>query len=431
MSVPARLPRRTLLLVALTLALIGPGCREAAPHEEEPTPEAPVKAQPAAMVAMGEWTDLLGTTQPLPNHSARISAAVEGHVHSVLRDEHGGTVMEGQQVKAGQVIVQLDDSVLRANRDKLEATLHDLDEQQKQAGYALELATIDVERFKELQKGAAGSSSGPSPLVSRIDLDKALLLQKDAQSKLKAVASKQAATRADLKALEKQTEFYTMRAPIDGRLSMVQAVPGQTLTPGTVVAEVVDLDRIDVLCYAPPDAVARLALAQPAKLVVEEAGGRHEKQELAGMVAFVGVQAQAETGNVPVKVRFPNPQLRLRANTIVRIHVLTRPVKERLTIPEAALMEDLEIPSVLVVDDLKTEKDDHGEEKQLGKAHRLQAEIGIRDREHGVVELLGLRDPETHKEVPAGDLLFVTAGGHGLHNDDVVRLQKDEHKEKD
>ena len=73
-----------------------------------------------------EWTEAIGTTQPLPNHSARISAAVEGHVLTVLRDEHGGTVVEGQEVKAGQVVVQLDDSVLQANRTKLEATLRDL-----------------------------------------------------------------------------------------------------------------------------------------------------------------------------------------------------------------------------------------------------------------------------------------------------------------
>jgi RND family efflux transporter MFP subunit len=420
--------RHARFFAVLTLAALVAGCRPGAHHEEEPPPEAPVKAQPAAMVTLGEWTDLLGTTQPLPNHSARISAAVEGHVLTVLRDEHGGTVVEGQEVKAGQVIVQLDDSVLRANRTKLEATLHDLDEQQKQAGYALKLATIDVNRLKELQKGDASTAGS---LVSRVEMEKAVVMQQDAESKQKAVAAKQAATRADLQGAQKQMEFYTLRAPIAGRLSMVQAVPGQTLTPGTVVADVVDLKSIDVLCYAPPDAVARLSLEQRAKLFVEDAGKRDATQELAGTVAFVGVAAQPETGNVPVKVRFPNPDLRLRANAIVRIHVLTRPEKQRLTIPESALMEDRDVPTVLIIEDLKTTRDDHGEEKQVGKAHTLQAEIGIRDREHGVVELLALRDPESHKEVSPDGLLFITSGGNGLHNDDLVKLQKDEHKEKD
>jgi RND family efflux transporter MFP subunit len=419
----APMSRHARFFAALTLATLVAGCRPEAHHEEEPPPEAPVKAQPAAMVSLGEWTDLLGTTQPLPNHSARISAAVEGHVLTVLRDEHGGTVVEGQDVKAGQVIVQMDDSVLRANRTKLEATLHDLDQQETQARLAVKVATIEANALKELQKGGTP--------VSPVDLDKAQLKQEDADSKLKAAKAKQAATRADLKALEKQMEFYTLRAPIAGRLSMVQAVPGQTLTPGTVVADVVDLKSIDVLCYAPPDAVARLSLEQRARLLVEDAGKRDATQALAGTVAFVGVAAQPETGNVPVKVRFPNPELRLRANAIVRIHVLTRPEKQRLTIPDSALSEDRDVPTVLIIEDLKTTKDDHGEEKQVGKAHTLQAEIGIRDREHGIVELLALRDPESHKEVSPDGRLFITSGGNGLHNDDLVKLQKDEHKEKD
>jgi RND family efflux transporter MFP subunit len=413
-----------LLLAGLLLSGAVVGCHGGAPAAPEPVPRAPVQAQAAKMILLGEWTELLGTTQPLPNRSARISATVEGHVLSILGDGKGSVVVEGQQVKAGQVIVRLDDSVLRANGEKLQATLNDVEELQKQAGYALELATIDVIRLKELLQ-----SSATGNLVSRIELEKAHVLQKDAQSKQKAVAAKQAAARADLKALDKQMEFFTLRAPIAGRLSIVHAVPGQTLNPGAIVADVVDLDQIDALCFAPPHAAARLALEQPAKLLVDEPGTREAGQPLMGTVVFVGVQAQPETGNVPVKVRFPNPNLRLRAYAIVRVHVLTEPEQERLTIPEAALMEDRDVPAVLAVQDVKTESNASGPET-TGKARKLQAVLGIRDRDLGVVEILGLEDPATKKKVAPTGVLFVTAGGHGLLNDDVVKLQHEEPKEK-
>jgi len=364
------------LLAGLLLAA-ATGCQGAPPPPPEEHAPAPVQAEAAKKMTLGEWTDLFGTTQPLPNHSARISAAVEGHVLSVLGDGKGSAVVEGQQVKAGQVILQMDDRVPRANRAKLVATLNDLEEQQKQAGYALELALLDVNSLKELRK--SNPTSGALPLVSRLQLDKALVMQKDAQSKRKAVADKQAAARADLKALDEQLEFFTLRAPIDGRLSIVQAVPGQTLTPGTVVADVVDLEQIDVLCYAPPAAAARLVLGQAAKLVREEATADPSALPLLGKVAFIGVQAQPETGNVAVKVRFPNPGLRLRSHAVVRVYVLTRPEQERLTIPEAALMEDLDVPTVMVVQDVKTEKKGD-EEKQLGTARQLQVVLGVRDR---------------------------------------------------
>jgi RND family efflux transporter MFP subunit len=428
MTVHASFPRCCHLLLAgllFTGAVVG--CHGDAPPSPEPVPRAPVQAQAAKPILMGEWTELLGTTQPLPNRSARISATMEGHVLSVLGDGKGAVVAEGQQVKAGQVIVRLDDSVLRANSEKLQAALSDVNELQKQAGFALELANLDVNRLKELRQGSSTGSS--QPLVSRVELEKAIVLQKDAQSKLKAAAAKQAAAQADLKALDKQMEFFTLRAPIAGRLSIVQAVPGQTLSPGTVVADVVDLDQIDVLCFAPPDAASRLVLDQPAKLLIEEPGTREAKEPLTGKVAFVGVQAQPETGNVPVKVRFPNPELRLRAHAIVRVHVLTQPEQERLTIPETAVMEDRDVPAVLVVQDVKTENTAGGEEKS-GKALKLQAVLGIRDRDRGIIEILSLEDPATKEKVAPSSVLFVTAGGNGLLNDDIVLLQHEEPKEK-
>ena len=39
---------------------------------------------------------------------------------------------------------------------------------------------------------------------------------------------------------------------IAGRLGLIRVVPGQTLSPGTVVAEVIDLSEVDVLCFVPP-----------------------------------------------------------------------------------------------------------------------------------------------------------------------------------
>src|ERR1700686_4950736 len=101
-----------------------PGCGRNA-EEAEPPAYAPVKWSEPRQFFLQEWTDLLGTTQPLPEHAARVTTAVEGRVLSVLRSADGKTVSEGQWVKKGDVIVQLDDRIARANRDKAEAALDD------------------------------------------------------------------------------------------------------------------------------------------------------------------------------------------------------------------------------------------------------------------------------------------------------------------
>src|SRR5439155_14326594 len=130
------------------------------------------KAVAARRVPLTEWTELLGTTQPLPDRAARVSAALEGHVESVLGEEGGKRVAEGQRVTKGQVIVHLDDRVVRANRAKVLALIEELREQGKQADVAERLAQLDVERLGKLQPG---STSGAIPPVARLELEQARL----------------------------------------------------------------------------------------------------------------------------------------------------------------------------------------------------------------------------------------------------------------
>src|SRR5262249_21016647 len=149
--------------------------------------------------------------------------------------------------------------------------------------------------------------------------------------------------------------------------------------------------EIDVLCFVPPHTAARLAGDQPAKMAKD---GNEEADAARGKVVYIAVQAHPETGNLAVKVRFPNRALRLKANAVLRVEVLTTPEKERLTIPEAAVMEDVELPAVVVVEGVETKKDEHGHDEKIGKVRKLRPILGVRDRHRHVVELLGLEDPE-------------------------------------
>jgi HlyD family secretion protein len=403
----------------LVLTFLPLGCARAPKPAEEEAPPAPVKVAAAQTVPLGEWTELLGTTQPLPQHAARITAAVEGRVVSILGDGRGKAVAEGERVEAGQVIVQLDDRVARANRAKVDAGQKELDEQKKQAEYAVELALIQVQQLEELLK--KGSSSGSGLLVSRVELDKARLALKEAESRQKAVAARQEAHHAELKALDEQLDLYALRAPITGRLGQVQVVTGQTLAVGAPVADVIDLEAIDLLCFVPPRTAARLALGQSARPAGDQATP-------AGKVVFLALQAQPDTGNLAVKVRFPNKDQHLRANMVQRVEVLTQQEKPRLALPWAALLEDRDPPEVVVVRDVKTETKE-GKQEKLGKARKLRATLGVRDPGRQLVEIVSLEDPEKKEKVSPEGTLFVVEGGYGLHDDDAVKLEEAEPKE--
>jgi RND family efflux transporter MFP subunit len=414
-------PHARLLFVLLLVSFVGCNTEEKKEEEEEGHP-APVKVAEPEHAAYGEYVELLGATQPLLDRVARVTAAVEGHVHSVLHDEKG-PLAEGQEVKKGQVLVELDDRVAKANRDKLQATLDEFTEQRQQAEVAIKLAQLDVERLEKLKPSVANETV---PLVSRIELEKAKLALEDAQIKARSVVARERAAKADLESHSLLLEYYKLRAPISGRLGMVQAEPGQTLMIGAQVAEILDLTEIDVTCAVPRHVARRLALGQPAWII--SGPGETKREGPVGKLAFIALQAQPETGTFLVKVRFPNKEQTLRAGTITRVQVEVQAEKQRLVIPERAVMEDHDPPLIVVVEKEKDRKDP---KKMIEVAHLYEAILGVADREHHVVELLGLQDPATKKAVPLEELHVIVEGGHGLENGDPIKIEEPEKEEKD
>lgn len=420
--------RRMVLGSVAALMLLPLGCakQEEAPAEEEHA--APVKWEPGEKADLEEWTELLGVTQPLPNHAAHVSAAVGGLVLSVLPSEKGKIIVEGQHVEKGQILIQLDDRVMRANRDKLLVSDPELQEQIKQAGHSMELAQLEVDRLERLQRNSGTSVM----LVTKIEIDKALLALKDAESKFKAIKAREDIARADIKAIDEQLNLYTLRAPISGQLGMVHASPGQTLAAGASVAEVINLDDTDVLCFVPSSTVGKLHLDQVVRIEDNEEAITDAVKLEQGRIVFIADQAQAETGTIAVKARFPNQNRKLRANVLVRVRVLTEKKSDCITIPEAALLEDQEDPAVLIVETEK-KKDKEGKEEEEHHVHKRVVKLGLRDREKHRVEILGLFEVEEEKKKPVPmehDTLFVVEGGHGLEDDDLVTLKKDEHEDK-
>jgi RND family efflux transporter MFP subunit len=422
-------------LLLLTLAVLPVGCGQAPPAEEN-LPPAPVLAVNPRTLVFGQWVELDGTTQPLPQHSARVSAAVQGVVRTVLTGEDGKPVHEGQLVHVGDVIAELDRRIVEADRAKVEAGLKDLEQQKVQADIAVKLAQMQVRQLEGLMNrstSAGGRAAGGLEVVSAVELDRARLGVESAQSQAQAAVAKHGAAVKELKAYDLQLGLYTLRAPITGRLGLLQVAPGQSIAPGTPVADVIDLDQIEALCYVPPHTRTGLALDQPARFVRTRENGQVELGPSSGKVVFLAPQAQTDTGNFAVKVRFPNKDGRLLANTVIKVQVETQPEKERLTIPEAALLQDQDPPAVIVIDKLETKKVvDNGEEKEqkIGVARRLLATVGARDREWHVVEILSLKDPDKKQNVPLDDVLVVTKGANGLRDGDPVRIAEEDDDEK-
>jgi RND family efflux transporter MFP subunit len=390
-----RFPITTCLrfITASFLFCIAFGCNNLIPKPTEETSRALVTAEQAKEEPITETVDLFGSIQPLPLNSAPITANVSAQVLSILQDVNGQPIQEGQRVQKGDVIVHLDDKTVV--------------EERTQAEVALKLAENEVARLKKLRADPQTKIS-----VSDFEWEKANLMVKDAQSKLKTI--------------DERLKYYALKAPISGRLGRIRVQQGQSVSPGTVVADIINLENeVDALCFAPPKVLRKLHLHQSAILGT----GQNEGPE--GEVVFISPIAEADTSLFAVKVRFPNRaqyiwEREWRANSAVKVQVSTQSRPKTWVIPVEALMEDQEPPAVIAVHDLKTEKNKDGKEEKIGKTQVLAAEIGLRDHEH--VELLSLKTVEKKEPVPIEGTWFITKGGHGLQDDDPVKLEEEEHE---
>jgi RND family efflux transporter MFP subunit len=427
-------PCRISLLVAVigSLCLLS-GCGgPAATGAEEGAGADHVVAMQAKTQKLGEWVTLAGSTQPLPNHAAFVSNALEGRVLEVLpAGKDGKYPHEGDWVDKGHLIVTLDNAVAKANVNSAQAAVTDAAANVEALKNSAALAKRNLEAQKDLlNRAEPGVAMSSTAIVKSYQT-----LYDSAQQQVAAAKAKQKGAEAAVRVAEKNLSFYDLRATIAGYLSTVKASPGQTLPVGTEVAEVINLKEIDVLCYAPPSVVNHLRLGQTAEVVRSDTQRPPGTSGPTGKVVYIAVQAQSDSGSFAVKVRFPNDKMGLRADALVQVRIETQPAKDRLVIPDEALMDDTQPPGVIVAqfeipppdeDQPADEKKPAAGEKEEKAwiAHQYQAVVGVRDPEHHQVEILALHSTEKdEKPPPVKDAWFVISGWHGVKPGDKLEVE--------
>src|SRR5205807_5050457 len=167
---------------------------------------------------------------------------------------------------------------------------------------AVKLAKLDVKREKD-SRGA----STDKVLVSRYEMEKAEVNLADAESKLKLAELRELTGQKELVVLEEEVKHLSITAPIDGKLGRLLVVQGQTLAPGAWVADIVNVEeQLDVLCFVPLAVARRLTVGQFALIGGFDEPRQGSDPSMPGKVQYIADQAEIDTGNFAVKVRFSN-----------------------------------------------------------------------------------------------------------------------------
>ncbi len=206
-------------------------------------------------------------------------------------------VRSGEDVKAGQLLLEL------VTTDEV-ANLHQLEAQAA-------LSQVNYERAK--QQIAVH-------VIAQADYDNAAA---DLKVKQAAVAQQRAII------AKKQ-----LRAPFAGRAGIVTITPGTYLNSGTVIVTLQELDPVYVDFFVPQRNLAQVQVGRNATLSLDAFPGK----TFPGTVNAVSPKVDTDTRNVMVEARVPNSNRVLSPGMFVNVAVQVGSQQRYLTLPQTAIV---------------------------------------------------------------------------------------------
>jgi RND family efflux transporter MFP subunit len=304
-----------LLLLAASVACGGKGGGE----ETVEPPEVPTITADVAKVTRRPMVDDLvvrGTITAVPNEDVKVSALVAGRVNAV-------TVAEGDTVRQGQVIAELDRQPLIDLRRQAAAAV-------EQARAQLENGRLNLQRNQQLfERGIAAGKE-----------------VEDARTQLAAAQSALEQAQASLSTADRNIERAVVRSPIAGQVvkrmvSVGEQVDGTSAQP---IAQIANTDRVELAANVPSDYLPRVKVGQTATLSTDAS----EPHAITGSVLAIAPAVDPATNAGLVRIRIPNPERALKIGMFAEAHV-TLDRHDALVVPPSALVRTAEATAVYVV----------------------------------------------------------------------------------
>jgi HlyD family secretion protein len=234
------------------------------------------------------------------------------------------TIHEGDEVKKGQVLGQIDSTQLHLNKLQVEANRMAVlssrpDVQSQLDALQSELANSEFEkkRLEKLLAGDAATQKQLDDMNSRIQVLKDNLKAKKTSLDIstEAIDAQSEALEAQIDVINDQLNKCTITSPIDGTVLVKYAEQGELAGVGKPLFQVADLNRMILRAYVTGDQLPQLQIGQKLKVLAEigESGSR----EYEGQVTWISgkseftpktIQTQDERANLvyAVKIAVPN-----------------------------------------------------------------------------------------------------------------------------
>ncbi len=353
-----QLHRIALLFVALLLPVLA-GCDD---HKQAAAPPPPpaVGVSTAAMKGVSRSDQFVGRIQAIG--IVQVRTRVEGFLEKVL-------FTEGQDVKAGDILYQIEKVQYQAQVDQAKANLA-----------AAQATAVNAQLQYNCSLQLVKNQYTPQATVDQ---------NKAAWETAKAAVLQ---TQAALTQTEINLGYTDIRSPIDGRIGLTAFTTGNLVNPSSgVLTTIVSQDPIYVLFPVSQRQLEDIRESRrqqdgsltKIQILVTLSNGK--EYPLPGVWNFTDPQVDQGTDTLTMRATLPNPDRLLVDGEFVTVQIKEKKEQPRLVVPQAALQVDQAGYYVLVVNaDNKVEQ----RRVTVGPNQGLDAVIqsGLKEGEKVIVE---------------------------------------------
>ena len=315
----------------------------------------PVRAATAQRSAIRSVVSTNGKIEALQNFEAH--APIGTTVKKIL-------VKEGDHVKSGQLLVQLNDAEARSQAAQTLARVRGADADisaVKSGGNHEEVLTLDAElvkaradaetaqrnldalrKLREQNAASPGEVKNAEDQLKRANADLFLLQQKQknrySEPEVAHVEAQKADAQAAYAAAEDVLAQLNVRAPFDGVVYSLPVVQGAYLNPGDLVLQEADLSKVRVRAFVDEPDLGRLAPGDKIAVTWDAIPGRSWDGAVTVVPSVVKLRGTRNVGETTCVV--DNADLKLLPNVNVGVTIITSQHDNVITVPREAVHQE-------------------------------------------------------------------------------------------
>ena len=230
----------------------------------------------------------------------------------------------GDNVRAGQVIVSIDNQTARSNVKRAASTVNTASSNINSSSAALEEARINYEKYAMLYE---------KRLVTETEYLNAKTQYNSAKANLNASKNNLSSARAELDSANDTNRKAVIKTNTTGTIAHMNLELHQQTSAGNQLFTVINEGEMQLEVGVSPEIISKIHVGTQAKVKIDELKG----EELTGTVYEVAAAANSSSRQFTVKIKIPNSDRRLKSGMYGTASIDTG-AEDGLVIPKKAIV---------------------------------------------------------------------------------------------